>query len=98
MTNVPKVVKFLQRHVFSGEFSPKSNHSFSFSFLWTETDIPLLVSLLSDSSTAIVRIAQYVLVSYEEQSLPHLEQAANRSQSSGIAQETIAMIRNRKTQ
>lgn len=64
----------------------------------TETDIPLLVTLLSDSSTAVVRVAQYVLVSYEETSLPHLERAVNGSQSSGIAQETIAMIQNRKTQ
>lgn len=66
--------------------------------LTSENDIPILVSLLSDSSTAVVRIAQYVLVSYEEKSLPHLEDAANGSQSSDIARETIAMIRNRKTQ
>lgn len=64
----------------------------------TEKDIPLLVTLLSDSSTVVVRIAQYVLVSYEEKSLPHLELAVNEQQSSGVAQETIAMIRNRKTQ
>ncbi len=64
----------------------------------TETDIPFLVSLLSDSSTAVARIAQYTLVSYDEKSLPHLERAANESPSSGVIQETIAMIRNRRSQ
>lgn len=64
----------------------------------TEADIPSLVSLLTDPNLAVVRVAQYVLVSYDEKAMPYLEAAANGSSSPGIVEETMEMIRNRKTQ
>ena len=64
----------------------------------TEADLPSLVALLTDPNLAVVRVAQYVLISYEEKAIPHLENAIIGSSSSNIAHETIEMIRNRKTQ
>ncbi len=63
----------------------------------TETDIPSLVAILTDTNLAVVRVAQYVLISYEEKAIPCLESAANGSSSNHIFHETIEMIRNRKT-
>jgi hypothetical protein len=63
----------------------------------TDADIPSLVTLLTDPNPAVVRVAQYVLIGFEEKAIPHLEIAANGS-SNTIAHETIEMIRNRKTQ
>jgi hypothetical protein len=63
----------------------------------TEADIPSLAALLGDPNPSVVRVAQYVLVSYEEKAIPHLEMIGNGSAST-VVSETIEMIRNRKTQ
>ena len=64
----------------------------------TENDIPFLITLLADTSTEVVRVSQYVLISYEEKAIPLLQAVNGSSPSGPIARETMEMIRNRKTQ
>ncbi|GJQ19674.1 MAG: hypothetical protein HBSIN02_00290 [Bacteroidia bacterium] len=64
----------------------------------TESDIPTLILLLSDHRTAIVRVAQHVLVSYNDAALHHLTEMLARSQGNApVIEETITMIQKRKS-
>jgi|GEM_PF-6740741 len=64
----------------------------------TEKDIPVLITLLSDPTVAIVRVAQQVLVTYNDTALPHLTAALDQHPAAApVLQETIEMIQKRKT-
>lgn len=64
----------------------------------TEKDIPALIALLSDPALAIVRIAQQVLVTYNDTALPHLTSALDQHpEAARVIQETVEMIEKRKT-
>ncbi|MEP0823272.1 MAG: hypothetical protein HRF44_10535, partial [Ignavibacterium sp.] len=64
----------------------------------TEKDIPVLITLLSDPTVAIVRVAQQVLVTYNDTALPYLTAALDQHPAAApVLQETIEMIQKRKT-
>lgn len=65
--------------------------------LTTEEDLPTLISLLSDTSHVVVRVSQYVIISYGEKAVPHLENHAENKAGNGIINETLEMIRKRNT-
>jgi hypothetical protein len=91
----------IQRNLFSTEhlaFGADPRSVQAIRSLTTEEDIPALLPLLSDTNPAIVRVTQYVLVSYEDKALPHLEELLTSPiDSTSIAFLTTEMIRNRRT-
>ncbi|MBI4418638.1 MAG: hypothetical protein HY563_07665 [Ignavibacteriales bacterium] len=63
-----------------------------------ENDIPLLIRLLSDPNPSIVRVSQYVIVSYNSVAIPYLTGALSGSTGTNpLIRETIGMIEKRKT-
>lgn len=101
MQRADSLRSFIEQNLYSTEHlafgaDPRSVHAVR--SRTTESDIPALVHLLSDHRTAIVRVAQHVLVSYNDAALPHLtEMLAGSQENAPVIEETIAMIQKRKS-